>query len=121
MMTEVRQTFLLPLVLATACSREPEPAKQATAVAERERSDALDLYDVSLTADVVQPGQKISFCFKARNAVAVVGFPGKFSQNGALEGDCLVDTPKQDTLYRIQVTGSDGTSRAQTTYVKVRR
>jgi hypothetical protein len=120
MMTQVRQTFLLLLVLATACGRQPEQAQQ-TKANEPDTSGALELYDVSLSSDNVQIGQQVSFCFKARNAVVVSGFPGKFSKNGSLDGDCLVDTPKQHTLYRLQVTGSDGTTRTQSTFVRVRR
>lgn len=120
MMTQVRQTFLPLLVLATACSRQPEQAQQTKAT-EPDASGALEFYDVSLSADTVQLGQQVSFCFKARNAIAVSGFPGRFSKNGSVDGDCLVDTPKKHTLYRLQVTGADGTTRTQSTFVRVRR
>jgi hypothetical protein len=119
-MTGVKQTFLVLAVLVVGCSRQPD-APTAKAEVDSEDNKALELYDVSLNLDTVTVGQKISFCFKARNAVSVEGFPGSFQRHGALDGDCLVHAPQVDTLYRIQATGSDGTKRAQTALVKVRK
>ena len=79
------------------------------------------MYDVSLNTDTVAPGQKVSFCFKAKNAISVNGFPGKFQRNGALEGDCLVHAPEGDTMYHLEVRGADGTKRSQSAFVKVRK
>jgi hypothetical protein len=116
-MTGVKQTLLALLVLIAGCSRQPDAAPQKAEV----DGKALELFDVSLNTDTITLGQKISFCFKARNAVSVSGFPGAFQNKGALDGDCLVHAPQVDTLYRIQVTGSDGTKRSQTAFVKVRK
>jgi hypothetical protein len=116
-MAGVKQTFFTLLVLLASCSRQPEaPSQKANA-----ESSALDLYDVSLNTDTITIGQKVSFCFKAHNAIAVSGFPGKFQNNGALDGDCLVHAPQVDTLYRLEVTGADGSKRRQSALVKIKK
>lgn len=123
MMTEVKYSFLALLIFAAGCSQQPETPAAAPSPAPAAATDntALDLYDISLNTDNITKGQQIRFCFKAKNAVMVTGFPGKFANNGALEGDCLVHTPDVDTLYRIEVTGSDGSKRTQRAYVRVRQ
>lgn len=120
MMAEVKYTFLLALLFAASCNRQPPPEPKPAAAEGDVDAGALDFYDVSLNTDTVKKGQQISFCFKAKNAVMVRGFPGKFFKNGALDGDCLVHTPDVDTLYNIEVTGSDGSKRSQKAFVKVR-
>ena len=119
MMTEVKQTFLALCVFVCGCSRQPEAAP-APPVAQADTS-ALDFYDVSLNNDTVSPGSTIRFCFKAKNAISVFGFPGKFQNNGALDGDCLVHAPQVDTMYRLEVRGADGSRRTQSAFVKVRK
>jgi hypothetical protein len=122
MMTGVKQTFLALFLVMAGCSRQPEaPSPAPSSPSSQAAGSALEMYDISLNTDTVTPGQQISFCFKAHNAVSVTGFPGKFFKNGSLDGDCLVHTPQVDTLYRIEVTGSDGTKRSQTSFVKVRK
>ena len=118
MMAQVKQTFLGLLLLSmVSCRRPHEPAHSDSVLLDEK---ALDLYEVTLNTDTVTPGQKVSVCFKAANAVSVSGFPGKFEKNGRPDGDCLVHAPTVDTMYRIEVTAVDGSKRAQTAFVSVR-
>lgn len=117
--TGVKYTFLVVLLFAVSCSRQPDSEPKSAAV--ESDKGVLDFYDVSLNTESVTKGQQISFCFKAKNAVMARGFPGKFLKNGALTGDCLIHTPEIDTLYNIEVTGADGTKRSQSAFVRVRK
>jgi len=77
------------------------------------------LEDLNVTATDVTAGQLIGFCFKAKNAVALHGGPGSFQHGGALEGDCLMDTPRQTTSYKITIEGPDGQTDEASITVKV--
>jgi len=76
--------------------------------------------DVSINAQEVAPGQPVAFCFKAKNAVAVRGEPGRFFGGGKLAGDCLVDNPQKTTSYRITIVGAGGQTDDTRITVKVR-
>jgi hypothetical protein len=75
--------------------------------------------DLEISATEVAAGSPVSFCFKARNAASVQGAPGRFQRNGAPEGDCLIDTPRQTTTYSITISGG-GLSATERVTVKVR-
>ena len=75
--------------------------------------------DLEVSATEVAAGSLVSFCFKARNATSVKGAPGRFQRNGAPEGDCLIDTPRQTTTYSITISGG-GLSATERVTVKVR-
>lgn len=75
---------------------------------------------LTVSAQEVTKGSLVSFCFKAVNATAVTGGPGKFQQGGQAAGDCLVDTPQQTTTYRLTVTGAEGESDTDAVTVRVK-
>jgi hypothetical protein len=64
--------------------------------------------DLAISSKQVTPGQLVSFCFKASNAVAVHGSPGHFQHGGSPSGDCLLDNPRKTTAYRLVIEGADG-------------
>jgi hypothetical protein len=64
--------------------------------------------DLSISSKEVAPGQLVTFCFKASNAVAVRGGPGHFQHGGSPTGDCLVDYPRKTTAYRLAIEGAGG-------------
>ena len=79
------------------------------------------LFDLSVNAPSVKPGQLVSFCFQSRNAASVTGGPGKFQNGGKVAKDCLVDQPAKSTTYEIVVSNAQGlTDRASMT-VEVKR
>lgn len=74
------------------------------------------LFDLSVNAPSVKPGQLVSFCFQSRNATSVKGAPGKFQHGGKVSKDCLVDQPSRTTTYEIVVANAQGhTDRASMT------
>jgi hypothetical protein len=76
--------------------------------------------DLSISAKEAKPGQLVAFCFKAKNAVAVRGGPGRFFSGGKLAGDCLVDNPRKTTLYKLTIQGAGGQTDDAHITVKVR-
>jgi hypothetical protein len=79
------------------------------------------LFDLSINAQSVKPGQLVSFCFQSKNASSVSGGPGKFQHGGKPQRDCLVDQPAKRTTYEIVVSNAQGlTDRASMT-VEVKR
>ena len=79
------------------------------------------LFDLSINAQSVKPGQLVSFCFQSKNATSVTGGPGKFQRGGKVDKDCLVDQPSKRTTYEIVVSNAQGhTDRASMT-VEVKR
>ena len=79
------------------------------------------LFDLSVNAPSVKPGQLVSFCFQSKNATAVKGSPGKFQHGGKAAKDCLVHQPQQTTTYEIVASNAQGlTDRASMT-VEVKR
>jgi hypothetical protein len=74
------------------------------------------LFNLSVNAPKVKPGQLVSFCFQSRNATSVTGTPGKFQHGGKVNKDCLVDQPSRTTTYEIVVANAQGlTDRASMT------
>jgi len=76
--------------------------------------------DLSISDQEVSPGEVIAFCFKANNAVNVQGRPGYFRGGGSPRSDCLVDTPRQTTSYRITIKNASGQADHANITVKVR-
>jgi hypothetical protein len=76
--------------------------------------------DLSISAKEVQPGQLVTFCFKAKGAVSVRGKPGHFQHGGSPQGDCLVSQPRQTTTYQITIVGAGGQTDDASMTVKVR-
>jgi hypothetical protein len=76
--------------------------------------------DLEISSKEVAPGQPVSFCFKAKNATAVRGGPGRFSHGGSSDGDCLIDNPRKTTSYRITIEGAGGRTDEANITVKVR-
>jgi hypothetical protein len=74
------------------------------------------LFDLSVNATAVKPGQLVSFCFQSKNATSVRGGPGKFQRGGNVAKDCLVDQPAKTTTYEIVASNAQGlTDRAAMT------
>lgn len=74
------------------------------------------LFDLSVNAPSVKPGQLVSFCYQSKNATSVKGGPGKFQRGGKVDKDCLVDQPSKTTTYEIVVSNAQGlTDRANMT------
>ena len=78
------------------------------------------LYDISVNATSVKPGQQVSFCFKGANAATVSGGPGKFFMKGNPQKDCLVHTPQQTTTYQISIANKEGMTDSASVTVEVR-
>jgi hypothetical protein len=76
--------------------------------------------DLSVSATEVGPGQLVTFCFKADNATAVRGGPGRFMKGGSPTNDCLADYPRQTTAYRLSIEGAGGQTDDAKITVKVR-
>jgi hypothetical protein len=64
--------------------------------------------DLSISSKEVSPGQLVTFCFKAVNATAVRGGPGRFLRKGEPDNDCLADNPRKTTTYRLVIQGAGG-------------
>ena len=79
------------------------------------------LFDLSINAPAVKPGQLVSFCFQSKNATSVSGSPGKFQRGGKAEKDCLVDQPSKTTTYEIVASNAQGLSDRASMTVEVRR
>jgi hypothetical protein len=79
----------------------------------------LKFLDLSISAPQVKAGEVVSFCFKAQGAASVTGGPGRFQKGGRPAGDCLIDTPKKTTAYRLTVRSSDGQTDSEQMTVKV--
>ena len=79
------------------------------------------LFDLSINAPSVKPGQLVSFCFQSKNASSVSGGPGKFQRGGNAAKDCLVDQPSKRTTYEIVVSNAQGLSDRASMTVEVKR
>jgi hypothetical protein len=84
------------------------------------RAAAPRLFDLSINKTAVARGEKVSFCFKASNAVEVTGSPGEFLRKGNVSSDCLMHEPSRTTTYTITVTGRDGQTDSATQTVTVK-
>lgn len=78
------------------------------------------LFDLSMNAPRVKPGDLVSFCFQSKNATAVRGTPGKFQHGGNVAKDCLVDQPSKTTTYEVVVSNAQGLSDRASMTVEVK-
>lgn len=74
------------------------------------------LYDLSVNATHVRPGEKVTVCFKVENVRDVKASPGKLDRHY----NCIFDNPKKTTTYKIRALGGDGQEDSGTVTVKVR-
>jgi hypothetical protein len=74
------------------------------------------IYDLTVSATEVHPGQLVRVCFKTQNVTRVKAGPGKFAQGI----NCLNDNPKKTTTYQIVAYGDDRQEDTGTVTVKVR-
>ena len=79
------------------------------------------LFDLSVNATSVTPGQLVSFCFQSKNATSVRGGPGRFQHGGNAAKDCLVDQPARTTSYEIVAANAQGLTDRATMTVEVKR
>jgi len=75
--------------------------------------------DLSISSKEVEPGQPVTFCFKAINATAVRGGPGRFLRGGSASADCLLDNPRKTTAYHLVIEGAGGQTDEANIIVKV--
>jgi len=61
------------------------------------------LYDLSVNATKVHPGNKVTVCFKVENVRDVKASPGKLDRSV----NCVMDNPKKTTTYKITAYGGD--------------
>lgn len=74
------------------------------------------LFDLSVNATDVKPGEKVTVCFKLENVRDVKASPGKLDRHY----NCIFDNPKKTTTYRIRAIGGDGQEDSGSVTVKVR-
>ena len=100
---------------------EDQSGRKATqSVTVRVTGPRLQFDDLSISAKEVAKGEAVNFCFKAKNAAAVRGGPGRFLSGGSPHGDCLVDHPVRTTTYKLTITGADGQTDEESVTVTVR-
>ena len=74
------------------------------------------IYDLSVSAQEVHPGQLVRVCFKLQNTTKVKAGPGKFAPGI----NCLNDNPRKTTTYKIVAYGDDRQEDTGTVTVQVR-
>jgi hypothetical protein len=74
------------------------------------------LFDLSVNATEVHPGEKVTVCFKVENVKEVKASPGNFDRSV----NCIFDNPKKTTTYRILALGGDRQEDSGSVTVKVR-
>lgn len=74
------------------------------------------LYDLSVNATDVRPGEKVTICFKVDNVKEVKASPGRLDRSV----NCIFDNPKKTTTYRITALGGDHQEDNGSVTVKVR-
>jgi hypothetical protein len=74
------------------------------------------LYDLSVNATQVHPGEKVTVCFKLENVTNVKASPGKFDRHY----NCIFDNPKKTTTYKIVAYGGNNQEDSGAVTVKVR-
>ena len=70
----------------------------------------------------VHPGERVSVCYKVKNAQSVQVTPGR-PMNLAVtspEHGCVFDVPKQTTTYTVTARGGEGMTDSEHVTVKVR-
>lgn len=92
----------------TLTAESPGAASSSQSVTIQVGGSRPKLVDLSINKNRVQPGEQISFCFKARSATRVDGGPGRWMSGGKPSGDCLIDLPKRTTKYRIEIANEQG-------------
>jgi hypothetical protein len=76
--------------------------------------------DLLVNSHEVAPGGLISFCFQAKNAVAVRATPVPLTERATPARGCVIDYPRKTTTYHITITGAGGQTDEASTVVKVR-
>ena len=76
------------------------------------------IVDVTVSSLTLKPGDLLSICFHARNAVSVEMAPLHFHAPNPAEG-CTTDTPRQTTTYVVTAAGAGGDKDQQRVTVKV--
>jgi hypothetical protein len=74
------------------------------------------VYDLSVNAIQVHPGEMVRVCFKVDNAKHVKASPGKLDRGV----NCMMDSPKRTTTYTITAYGGNQQEDSETVTVKVR-
>ena len=74
------------------------------------------LYDLSVNATQVHPGERVTVCFKVENVKEVKASPGKLDRSV----NCIFDNPKKTTTYKIAALGGDHQEDNGSVTVKVR-
>lgn len=79
----------------------------------------VEILEVSINKLEVKLGQRVTVCYKAKNAVAVTIRPGVWVQHDPKFG-CIQDQPKQATTYTVIATGGDGNTDTERVTAKVK-
>lgn len=74
------------------------------------------IYDLTVTADQVHPGQLVAVCFKVENTTSVKASPGHFDPSR----NCITDQPTKTTTYKVFALGGDRQIDTGSVTVKVR-
>jgi len=61
------------------------------------------IYDLTVTAVQVHPGQLVAVCFKVENTTSVKAGPGHFDSSR----NCITDQPRKTTTYKVSALGGD--------------
>ena len=83
------------------------PARQSVTVTVG--AARVHIVEVNVSSLTVKPGEKVTLCVNARNAVAVDIDPLHFhSSHGRGPGACADDRPRKTTTYTVSATGAGG-------------
>lgn len=81
---------------------------------------AVKLVDVSVSSIQVSPGQRVTVCFHASNAVNVAIHPGEWIPPHSNGVGCAGDQPSRSTTYTVTATGESGDTASEKVTVKVK-
>jgi len=81
---------------------------------------AVKLVDVTVSSIQVSPGQQVTVCFHASNAVNVTIHPGEWIPPHSNGVGCVGDQPNKTTVYTVTATGESGDTASEKVTVKVK-
>ncbi|MBZ5604815.1 MAG: hypothetical protein LAO79_21165 [Acidobacteriia bacterium] len=81
---------------------------------------AVKLIEVSINKIEAEPGEQITVCYKAKNAVDVEVRPGRWLNPHTMDLGCVSDRPQKNTTYVVRVTGAGGDLDTEKVTVKIK-
>ncbi len=107
-----------PVTYTLTALRGTEQVSQSITV--RPGPPAVKLVDVSVSAIQVAPGQRVTVCFHANNAVNVTIRPGEWIPPHSNGVGCVGDQPAHSTTYIVTATGEAGDTASENATVTVK-